>query len=526
MPDPMVNATVTVAQGSTAVTSEVATILAESLSGLGLGAQLGESDASASSTPIIVFGQGATAAPPMSMAQARRAIIVLLAGPGTQAFKAAVGLAEFAVGCFAVSPRTVALLRDQGIRTDRFVLGHTDRWDTGGGANRSRSIDIVHTGELDGSGRRLLARIAPELAQMRSHIDVTARRLTGPGAPPAFESSVLLADAMLTLSLNRWGNTTLDWPTVVRAMCNGSVVIAERTTGYGELVPGEHFLMARAERIGPAIRASRADPQGIADMAAAAYELCRTELAMNDSVDRVAAAAAGRSRVRRPMQRRRALPLGATRSSATTPQRLEFKAVDPLAKAPDADAEIDVICVEHDRTGPISLTRDSLAGHPVRVNLHVGVIETSERHQESPDPQSSAPAGTAIADARNAIVSRSSAPLVMFVDSGDEILGDALGRLVAALGGSPQADICLPIVALGSEDLAYPPRPDSPGSLADGAALQRGYVVRRSYLDRVGPFMGGGDGAAGVDRAFWRRAAAVGGRVALLPQLGLRLWQT
>jgi hypothetical protein len=462
----------------------------------------------------------------MSMAQARRAIIVLLAGPGTQAFKAAAGLAELAVGCFAVSPRTVALLRDQGIRTDRFVLGRADRWDTGGIANRSRPIDMVHTGELDGHGRRLLARIAPELAQMRAHIDVTARRLAGPGAPPAFESSRLLADAALTLSLNRWGNTTLDWPTVVRAMCNGSVVIAERTTGYGELVPGEHFLMTRPESLGPVICASRSDPQLVADMAAAAYELCRTELAMNDSVERVAAAAAGRSRALRPMPRRRAQPVVAPSPPATTRQRLEFEAVGPHAKAPDAGAEIDVICLEHPGAGPISLTRDSLAGHPVRVNLHVGAIETTERHQESPDPRSSRPVGTAVADVRNAIVSRSSAPLVMFVDSGDEVLGDALGRLVAALRDFPQADICMPIVTLGSDDLAYPPLPDPPQSIGDGDGLQRGYVVRRSYLDRVGPFVGGGDGAAGVDRAFWRGAAAAGGRVALLQQVGLRLWQT
>ncbi|MGH2862565.1 MAG: hypothetical protein ACRDLT_13830, partial [Solirubrobacteraceae bacterium] len=163
-------ATVTVAPGSTAVTWEVATILAEALSRLGLRARVGEPEAAATGAPIIIFGQGATVTPPISKAQTRRAIMLQLTGPGTPAVDAAAGLADFAAGCFAVSPRTVALLRAQGLRADRFVLGHADRWDTGGATSRSRSIDIVHTGEVADPGRRVLARIAPELAEMHSHI--------------------------------------------------------------------------------------------------------------------------------------------------------------------------------------------------------------------------------------------------------------------------------------------------------------------------------------------------------------------
>lgn len=525
MPNPTVKATVMVASGSTAVTWEVATILAEALSRLGLGAGVGEPEVAATGAPIMIFGQGATVAPPISKAQARRAIVVLLTGPGTPSFTTASGLAEFAAGCFAVSPRTVALLRAQGIRAHRFVLGHADHWDTGGAASRSRPIDIAHIGELDGPGRRVLARIAPELAEMHSHVDLADRRLEGPGTPPAFESTALLADAKVTLSLNRWTDTTLDWPTVVRAMCNGSVVIAERTTGYGELVPGEHFLMTRSETIGPVIRASTADPKALADMAAAAYELCRTKLAMKDTLERLATAA-DRSRVRLPVLHRRVQPTADPRSAGTDSQRLEFKPVSPPGEAPDADAEVDVICIEHSGAGPVALTRDSLAGQPGRVNLHVGTIGTSGRHRGSLPALHPGDAGTSIAEARNELVRHSSAPLVMFIESGDEILGDALGRLTAALLQSPpKSDICMPIVALGTEDLAYPPLCDPSQSAADDEGLPRGYIVRRSYLDRIGPFVDGDDGAAGVDRAFWRQAWAVGGRVALLPRVGLRLWQ-
>jgi hypothetical protein len=363
----------------------------------------------------------------------------------------------------------------------------------------------------------VLARLAPELAELRSHLDLSPRRPEGSEVPATFDSGAVLADAALTVIVNRWANTTLDWPAAVRAMCNGSVVIAERSTGYGELIPGEHFLMTRAESLGPVLRAALADPRGVADMAAAAYELCRTELRMNDSLERLATAV-HRSRARRSVMPKRTQPVAARRRSATTKPRLEFKTVGWAGEARDHSAEIDVVCVEHPSAGPLSLTRDSLAGHSARVNLHVGRIKTVERHPESLTVQGSESARKSIAEVRNELVRRSSAPLVMFIDSGDELLGRALGQMVPALQASPESDICVPIVALGSDDLMYTARPE-------GDTVHRGYIVRRSYLDRIGPFVEGDDEASGVDRAFWLRAAAVGGRVAVLPRIGLRLWQ-
>lgn len=511
-----VSATVVVAGGSTAVTWEVANIVADGLSELGLEACLGEPGEIGTSTPIIIFGQAATITPQLSPAQARRAMLLLLAGPGTEAFDATVALAQVARRCFAVSPRTVALLRDQGIPTERFVLGHCAQWDNRRATDRSKSIEIAYVGELDHRGRRVLARLAPELAELRSHLDLSPRRPEWAEVPATFDSGAVLADAALTVIMNRWANTTLDWPTAVRAMCNGSVVVAERSTGYGELIPGEHFLMTRTTSLGPVLRAALADPRGVADMAAAAYELCRTELSMSDSLERLASAVR-KSRARRSATPRRTRPVATQKGSVTTRARLEFKAVGRAGEARDHGSEIDVVCVEHSYAGPLSLTRDSLVGHATRVNLHVGRIGTAEPDPASPWVQGDF-TGKSTAEVRNELVRRSSAPLVMFIDAGDELLGGALGQLVPALQASPESDICVPIVALGSDDLVYPARPGDD-------TVHRGYIVRRSYLDRIGPFVGDVGGPAGVDGAFWRRAAAVGGSVAVIPQVSVRLWQ-
>lgn len=512
------SATVVVAGGSTAVTWEVATIVADGLSKLGLPARLGEPDDIGASTPIIVFGQAATITPRLSPAQARKAILLLLAGPGTEAFDATVALAQVARCCFAVSPRTVRLLRDQDIPTERFVLGHCSQWDYRGADDHPRSIDVAYVGELDRRGRRVLAKIAPELGELRSHLDIRARRPEGSEVPATFESGPILGDSAVTVIMNRWANTTLDWPTAVRAMCSGSLVIAERSTGYGELVPGKHFLMNRAESLGPVLRAALADPIRVADMAAAAYELCREELRMSDSLERLATAVR-RSRASRSAAPRRTTPVAAPEGLVRARPRLQFKVVGPAGEPRDSSAEIDVVCIEHPYAGPFSLTRESLAGHAAHVNLHVARIKVaSAGDPASRDDQDGESIGTAVAEARNELVRQSSAPLVMFVDAGDELLGGALGQLVPALQASPESDIGVPLVAFGSDDLLYPARPESD-------MVHRGYIVRRSYLDRLGPFVGDGAGTAGVDRTFWRRATARGGNVAVLPQVSVRLWQ-
>lgn len=525
MPDPTANATVIVAEGSAAITWEVATILSEGLSRLGLRACVGRPETGAVGVPIIIFGYGATAPPPLSRAQARSAVIMLLGGPETQAFNSAAGLAEVAARWFAVSSRTAEALRARGVRAERFVLGYADRWDTGGASNKSKPIDVVYPGEVDGPGRRVLARVAVELAEMRSCIDLAAGRWEPSATVPAFESSALLADARLTLSLRCWGETTLDWAATVRAMCNGSVVIAEPAPGCGELVPGEHFLMSRTESIGPVVRAAIADPQALANMAATAYELCRTELDMDASLERLATAV-GRSRVRLRMSQLRARP--AVTSSrpqvGADAQRLKFEVVGPRREDLDPDVEVDLICVEHREAGPISLTRESLAGHQGRLNLHVGTVGAAEHGRELLSGRVAVPVGRSIAQVRNYLVRHSSAPLLMFINSGDEVLTGALSSLATALARAIESDIGVPILALGTADLVDSwPRNSSTGT-SDSDAPQRGYMVRRAYLERVGPFVVGDGRAAGVDRAFWTSAAAVGGRVAVLPQVGVRLW--
>lgn len=536
MPAHAVDATVMVAQGSAAITWEVATILAESLSGLGLYARVGRPDTVAVGVPIIVFGQGPVAPPPVSRAQARSAIVILLAGPGTQSFNSATGLAKDAAGCFALSPLTVEALRVHGVRAERLVLGYAERWDTGGTDSRTRPIDIVYPGEVDGSCRGVLARVAVELSDMRSLVDLPAGCFERPATSPAFESSELLADAKLTLGLRRWGDATLDWATTVRAMCNGTLVVAQQMAGYGELVPGEHFLMARTESIGPVIRAAVADPRTVGEMAASAHEFCRTGLAAYASFERLATAI-GLSRVPYRIRGRRAGAAARpdTKQILADSQRLTFNLARPFGESPpqdiahgealaDVDMEVDLICVEHRGAGPISVTRESLRGHQRRLNFHVASISIAARNRDSTPGPGGDSIGASIAEARNDLVRRTNAPLLMFVNSGDEVLADALSCLTATFASSVRPDICTPILALGTDDLAYPWLEGKSQHVSQSRPPRHGYLVRRAYLDHVGPFVGGDGDAAAVDHAFWRRAAAIGGCVAVLPQVGVRLW--
>ena len=63
-----------------------------------------------------------------------------------------------------------------------------------------------------------------------------------------------------------------------------------------------------------------------------------------------------------------------------------------------------------------------------------------------------------------------------------------------------------------------------PRRLAQWPYLGRGYLARRSWLDRLDGFDESIDGDGFVDHDFWLRTASAGAPSRLLRQVGMRLW--
>ncbi len=145
-----------------------------------------------------------------------------------------------------------------------------------------------------------------------------------------------------------------------------------------------------------------------------------------------------------------------------------------------ADARVDVVCVR--AAGPVGPTRASIHG----ANLHVG-----ER------------------------VAAGSAPYVLLLHSGDEVLGPTLDRLVAVLDGDPSIDVVYPMAVLGSELVVNAMVPEQ-RRLASKPYLSRGYLVRRVWLDE--------HGIGSDDHELWTTVVESGAGVEHLRSVGIRLW--
>ena len=87
-----------------------------------------------------------------------------------------------------------------------------------------------------------------------------------------------------------------------------------------------------------------------------------------------------------------------------------------------------MICVPRPGDGPVSLTVESLASSGVALAVHVAA-------DDGPTP-------VGRGAARNHLLSSGSAPLVLVLDAGDEVLETALADLVGRLGEAPTWTSC------------------------------------------------------------------------------------
>jgi hypothetical protein len=496
--------------------------------------------------------------PPPTPAVRRRTIAFGVEHPGTETFRTAAAAAGSFGGSVEISRDAVVEMRRRGVRTRPFVLGYSPRWDQHR-LDVSRDIDILCLATADERRLGALSAVAGDLAGARAelllppHEQMTVER---PDFVIGERKRELLARSRLLLNLHREGTRSFEWVRALDAIRSRCVVLTTPSTGLAPLVPGEHVLVAAPSRIGRVATAVLQDPELITAMADAAYARCREQLDMvasaRDLIDLAVEVDTASRRSRR--HRRRPRPHGreparpatpdpaeptmavwvptarhlpgdwdpdrAVRSplTAVSPEAIETRRVDP--------AEVDVICVQHRRSGPLSLTLDSLAGTSVGTAVHLA----SDGAGDLPTLDSAPSLATRIvyADpvgrgfARNQLLIYGSAPLVLVIDAGDEVLGDSLADLVSTLAHHPDVAVSYPMAVHGSAMIVNALIPEA-RRLQRFAYLDRGYVVSRPVLDRIGGYERAGvDGL--VDHDLWWRMTAAGVGIELRRHVGMRLW--
>lgn len=216
-----------------------------------------------------------------------RSLFLVLAHPSSPEWDVTLPFAQQAGGLLHVSDAGVAAFKRLGRRVRRFTLGYHETFDRRAGAETERTIDAVLVGA--GTPRRLqaLAEAAAVLSErdVTIHLPDSSSTLSGlvldDVAPE--EHGALLARALTSLHLQGADDTGFDWLGAVRAICNGSVVVADETPDTSPLRAGLHFVEAAPGNLGPTLATVLDDPDGIRRIRADAYRFLRDELPLQRS---------------------------------------------------------------------------------------------------------------------------------------------------------------------------------------------------------------------------------------------------
>jgi hypothetical protein len=496
----------------------------------------------------------AVAGPPPDAALSRT-IGLCVEHPGTATFEASHQAASRLAARFDINAESQVEARRRGVSSERYELGYSKRWDRRM-AVPERDVDVLYMGTADPRRLGILAQLAEPLQGLRTelfippHEPMTRTRLDFLLGADKWR---LMARSRMLLNLHREAATAFEWVRALEAICNGAVVVSEPAADLAPFVPGEHLLVARPRQLGAVLAAAADDPQLLARLAASALTMTKTCLDPIGSARRLGDLAlslpSGRAHARPSPLRSSATgraepPLAewapTARALPTTVrpvsghglfvQRLlddvhELASVGSRQRRPAATtADIDVVCVGAECDGPVSLTLDSLMTQGVAVHLAfdgvavppLGRWDTVRSVLHNPIP-------VGRARCRNELFELGSAPFVLVIDAGDELLDGTLGQLVDALRADRELDLALTMARHGTGGLVNVFVPEA-RRLRKFSYLTRGYLARRDWLVKLGGFTRARTLQELVDHDFWCRSAAAGAQVRLQRRIGFALW--
>ncbi len=248
-------------------------------------------------------------------AQLARTIAFCTEQPGTHWFDLGAMYGRSAGAVVDIYKGSVRVLERKGIRAEHFPLGYTsfwDRWERD--ESVERPVDVLHLGAGNERRLRALAGYAGTLWPRRT------RLLIPPESPKTSErADFLIGDAKfdclrsakILLNLHRQESAYFEWVRVLEAVCNGCVLVSERSPDSEPLVAGEHFVSGTLENLALLADHLLRDEERLAAMRLAAYDHVRSSLSMRPAAERLIAIAeslAGSPRARRPARPEKAPP--------------------------------------------------------------------------------------------------------------------------------------------------------------------------------------------------------------------------
>jgi hypothetical protein len=516
-----------------------------------------------------------------SRAQCERTIALCTENPGTPWFEATCALAPHFGAMMAINRGSVSELTRRGLACEHLQLGYSHLWDSWRrDEDQDRPIDVLYLGGRDarrdvllaGYGRHLWGHNCQFLVPpLESRGEPRTDYLTG------LDKQHRLGASKLLLNLHRANSHSLEWVRFLEAACNGCVMLSEPCVDHHPLVPGEHFIPARADSLPLVAGHLLDDPERLHLVALNAYDYVRDQLPMGPSVERLAELAAqtlSSARSTAPVYADAVapLPLPAAPSPAPPPtpeaqalhrqgvavralgvemrelgrtvaelayrvQTGESSKVDVAACTPtyrDAAPRVSVLVTLHNYEREVVEALSSVAASSFSAFELLIIDDASndgskaaaarflETHSWLPAMLLHQPVNLGLARSRNCLLEHARGEYVFILDADNGIYPPALEQLVAALDADPQATFAYTMIAMYQSGEPYwllSGLPWDPDLLRDGNYIDAMALIRRRHLLELGGYTTDPRLTGWEDFHLWCRCAESGRHGVLVPQV-------
>lgn len=267
-----------------------------------------------------------------TVTQLQRSVALCTEQPGTSWFDVSSKLAAQAGAAVDINMLGTTELARKGVKVEYAPLGYVPAWDAWHGTERNRSISLAFLGAHTDRRAKALARCVPALRGRRSAIHLAETVQPHTAGMRSFlsreEKWDLLADSSVLLNVHQAPRPYMEWHRVIGAAVNGCVVLSEHSLGTEPFVPGEHFVSSSYEDFPYVLSALLEDPDRVARIRHAAYDLLREKMPIAATVDAVL----------RAVERAATAPTGSRQAPARGPMPKT-----PPARKPGWEAEAEII---------------------------------------------------------------------------------------------------------------------------------------------------------------------------------------
>jgi len=195
-----------------------------------------------------------------------RSLLISTARPASTAWQADVAYGARAGALLHVSAAGVAALANLGLPARWFRLGYhatLDRSTAGG----ERPIDVAFVGATSPRRERIIASAAWVLARYDVELCLFDEGRLSDWA----ETQDTLACAKVALNVHPDDELCFEWVSALNALCNGAVVVSERSLGTSPLVAGRHFLSGSVRSLPFLVEVALGEPGRLETLRGEAY---------------------------------------------------------------------------------------------------------------------------------------------------------------------------------------------------------------------------------------------------------------